>query len=70
MFKDPSIRVRTAITWFFGKVCEHFSEIVTSNPEVTRVFVATLIEAIQDRPKISEYCCLAIEKLAESLPSS
>lgn len=67
MYQDPSIRVRSAISWFFGKVCEHYADIMTQSEEVTKVFVLTLIQSLQDKPKISEYSCLAIEKLAESL---
>lgn len=40
---------------------------MTQNADITRLFVGTLILSIQDKPKISEYSCLAIEKLAESL---
>jgi hypothetical protein len=67
MYSDPSVRVRAAISWLFGKICEHYADIITSNPEVTRIFVGTLMNSLQDKPKISEYSCLAIDKLAESL---
>lgn len=46
MYGDPSIRVRSAISWFFGKVCEHYADVMTQNAEMTRVFVATLISSL------------------------
>lgn len=67
MYSDPSVRVRSAISWLFGKICEHYADIITSNNDITRVFIGTLINSLQDKPKISEYSCLAIDKLAESL---
>ena len=67
MYSDPSVKVRTAISWFFSKICEHFGDIMTSTEEITKVFIGILLASIIDRPKISEYSCLAIEKLAESL---
>lgn len=29
MYQDPSIRVRGAISWLFGKICEHYADIMT-----------------------------------------
>ena len=50
-----------------SKVCEHHADVMTQTPEITSSFIQTLINSLKDRPKISQFDCIAIEKLAESL---
>lgn len=53
MYKDPSIKVRQAISWMMSKVCENHADVMTQTPELTSLFVETLITSLEDRPKIS-----------------
>lgn len=32
MFKDSSVKVRVAISWVISKICEHHSDVMTTNP--------------------------------------
>lgn len=67
MFGDQSVKVREAISWVISKTCEHHAEVMTSSAEQTSILVNALLTALKDRPKISNHCCLSIEKLSESL---
>lgn len=66
MFKDKSAKVREAISWVMARICEHHADVI-SNPQVIDQFMFCIIEAIKDKPRISNQCCHALMKLAVSL---
>jgi hypothetical protein len=66
MFKDKSSKVREAISWVMARICEHHADVI-SNPKVLNQFMFCILEAIKDRPRISNQCCSALMKLAISL---
>ena len=65
MFKDKNGKVREAISWVMSRICEHHSDVLT-NPQIINQFMFCIVEAIADRPRISNQCCSALEKLAQS----
>lgn len=67
MFKDQSMKVREACSWVFCKICEHHADVLSNNAELMPYFVAQLCESLQDKPRISIQCCLAIEKFCQSI---
>jgi len=69
MFKDKNAKVREAISWVMSRVCEHHADVL-SNPQIINHFMFCLLEAVKDRPRISNQCCSAIMKLASSLEPS
>jgi hypothetical protein len=69
MFKDKNAKVREAISWVMSRVCEHHADVL-SNPQIINHFMYCILEAIKDRPRISNQCCSAVMKLASSLEPS
>jgi len=63
MFKDPNAKVREAISWVMSRICEHHADVVTS-PQAVHQILPILKEALKDKPRISNQCCAAFEKLA------
>ena len=63
MFSDPSAKVREAISWVMCRICEHHPDVVAS-PQAASQFIPTLKEALKDKPRISNICCHALDKLA------
>lgn len=46
MYGDPSVKVRSAISWFFGKICEHYADVMTQNDETSKIFIRILIQSL------------------------
>lgn len=69
MFKDNCAKVREAISWVMARICEHHADVI-ANPQVISQFMFYILEAIKDRPRISNQCCSALMKLAISLESA
>lgn len=67
MFTDSSLKVRESLTWVIGKICEHHADILINNNEFTGLFVNQLCNSLQDKPKISQQVCQAIDRLSESV---
>lgn len=67
MFKDVSIKVREAISWVIQKACEHHGDVLTNTFEGTQLVLQSIIQSLQDKPKISRNSSTALQKLAESL---
>jgi hypothetical protein len=65
MFKDPNSRVREAICWVMSKVCEHHPGIFM-DPLSANEIIIRIKDGLDDKPRISNHCCSALEKLAES----
>lgn len=65
MFNEPSSKVREAITWVMSRICEHHADVLTNQNTIQHFIMATL-NALKDKPRISNQCCLALEKLAVS----
>jgi len=63
MFSDPNAKVREAISWVMCRICEHHADVVTSAQAASQ-FIPVLKEALRDKPRISNQCCAAFEKLA------
>lgn len=63
MFKDPSPKVREAISWVTSRICEHHADVV-KGPQVADQVLPILKEALKDKPRISNQCCAAFEKLS------
>jgi len=64
MFQDASTKVREAISWVVSKICEHHADVVTQSPEATAFFCNMLRNSLADKPRVSNQCCAAIEKLS------
>lgn len=65
MYQEPHSKVREAVSWLMGRICEHHSGVV-SNQQTAEAFIPRLIEGIKDKPRISGQCCDAFQKLAHS----
>jgi len=63
MFKDPHAKVREAISWVMSRICEHHADVATG-PQVAPQVLPVLKDALKDKPRISNQCCAAFEKLA------
>ena len=67
MFTDSSLKVRESLTWVIGKICEHHADIlINHSDDFTGFFVNQLCVSLQDKPKISQQVCQAIDRLSES----
>ena len=66
MFKDKNGKVREAISWVMSRICEHHADVL-ANPQIINQFMFCILEAIKDKPRISNQCCSALMKLAQSL---
>lgn len=67
MFKDPSSKVREAISWVMSRICEHHADVLV-NPQIINQFMLCILESIHgDNPRVSNQCCNALAKLAGSL---
>jgi len=62
MFKEPNAKIREALAWVMARICEHHSDVV-STPMVAGEFIPRLMDGIKDKPRISNQCCSAFEKL-------
>lgn len=69
MFKDTCAKVREAISWVMARICEHHADVI-ANPQIISQFMFYVLEAIKDKPRISNQCCAALMKLAISLESA
>lgn len=65
MFKDTNGKVREAISWVMSRICEHHADVLT-NEQIIHQFMICIIGAMSDKPRISNQCCSAIEKLSQS----
>jgi len=66
MFKDKNAKVREAISWVMARISEHHADVL-SDPSIMSQFIFCILDAVKDRPRISNQCCSAIMKLASSL---
>lgn len=53
MFKDESVKVREAISWVVSKICEHHSDVLIQDQNTINLFIETVIQSLQDRPRVS-----------------
>lgn len=65
MFSDQNGKVREAISWVMARISEHHVEIF-SDDNITKQFLQKVLMGVKDKPRISNQCCSAIEKLAIS----
>lgn len=70
MYNDQSIKVRSAISWFFFKICENYADLITQTDESTKNFILVLLLKLKDTPKISKNAALTLDNLAKSLAPS
>jgi len=63
MFADQNSKVREALAWVFQRLCDHHADVI-SDPQVTPLVMPRIIESLKDKPRISNQCCAAIERLA------
>jgi hypothetical protein len=66
MFQDQNSKIREAIGWVMSRICQYHSDVV-SNPNSISVIIPVFLHALNDKPKISNQICFAIENLAVSL---
>jgi len=66
MFNDVHAKVREAISWVISKICEHHADVL-ANPDLINTIVPLFIERLNDKPRISNQICRAIENLATSI---
>ncbi|CDW87040.1 importin subunit beta-1-like [Stylonychia lemnae] len=69
MFQDQHPKVRETIGWVMQKICESHSDVIT-NPTILPVIIPVFIQALQDKPRISNQVCRAIEYLSYSCGGS
>lgn len=65
MFQDPNGKVREAISWVMARISEHHADIFTDD-SITKQYLQKVLQGINDKPRISNQCCAAIERLAQS----
>ena len=63
MAKERSSKVRQALAYVLLRICEHHPDVVCS-PQVFHQFIGAIKDGIQDKPRVSNLCCAAIDKLA------
>jgi hypothetical protein len=63
MFQDPNGKVREAISWVMMRISEHHAEVLL-NQQIVNQFLRCVLLGLKDKPRISNQCCNAIEKLA------
>lgn len=49
-----------------SRICEHHADVL-ANTNIINQFMASILQAIRDKPRISNQCCSALMKLAVSL---
>lgn len=65
LFSDGNAKVREALSWVFKRICEHHAGIFT-DLKIASECLPRLIKSLEDRARISNQCCAAIERLAEN----
>lgn len=63
LFKDQSVKVREANAWVLARICDHHADVLLE-PNTLKNIMFHILTALKDLPKISAYCCQALEKLA------
>jgi hypothetical protein len=63
MFHDPHAKVREAIAWVISKICENHSDVI-ANPVTMQNLMPIFMDALKDKPRISNQICRALENLA------
>lgn len=63
LFKDQSVKVREANSWVLARICDHHADVLLE-PNILKNIMYHILTALKDLPKISAYCCQALEKLA------
>lgn len=63
LFKDQSVKVREANSWVLARICDHHADVLLE-PNTLKNIMYHILTALKDLPKISAYCCQALEKLA------
>lgn len=66
MFQDPNTKIREAISLVMNRICEHHADVLI-NQTVLSQFLRCVLMGLKDKPKISNYCCSTLEKLAVSV---
>lgn len=46
LYSDPQVEIREATSWLCTKICKYNAKIITINDEITRDFIATLINSL------------------------
>ena len=52
MFKDKNAKVREAISWVMARISEHHADVL-SDPSIMSQFIFCILDAVKDRPRIS-----------------
>mmetsp|Transcript_21705 Transcript_21705/g.33433 ORF Transcript_21705/g.33433 Transcript_21705/m.33433 type:complete len:96 (-) Transcript_21705:1179-1466(-) len=65
MFQDQNGKVREAISWVMSRICENHADTLLSVNNL-EPFLKSTLEGVKDKPRISNQCCGALEKLALS----
>jgi len=66
MFNDSNAKVREAIAWVVSRICEHHSDVI-QHSQILPGLIPVIINALKDKPRVSNHICRAIENLAVSL---
>ena len=64
LFEDKVPKVREALFWLMHRISEFHSEVFQDNGVSTEL-IPRILEGLKDRPRVSNQCCAAFEKLAE-----
>ena len=66
MMEDQHGKVREVTAYLFSRIAEHHHEIL-SNPVTIQSFVQATVKSLQDKPRVSNMCCLALNHFATAL---
>ena len=58
--------MREVTAYLFSRLAEHHHEIL-SNPVTILSFVQAMVKGLQDKPRVSNMCCLALNHFATAL---
>ncbi len=61
MFDDEHQRVREAVSWLMRRIAENHAEIFIDD-NITKQFLERVLKGVGDKARISNQCCLAIER--------
>ncbi|ORZ20333.1 armadillo-type protein [Absidia repens] len=66
MMQDPVVNVKDTVAWTLGRVCELLPECIKHDVHLQNL-VASLLQGLQDNPRIVGNCCWSLMNLAEQL---
>ena len=66
MMEDQHGKVREVTAYLFSRLAEHHHEIVTDSVSI-QGFMQAMVRGLQDKPRVSNMCCLALNHLATAL---